>query len=201
MKEQILKLKSEGKSYREIQKILGCSKGTISYHCGNGQKEKTTNRQRQLRKDNTLIKKVDRFKNPDAFKKQRRKIEVNSNSKKLLRHKTDDFQRDRISKNGESARKHGRGDRNITFNYHDIIEKFGPNPKCYLTGRTLDLTKPRTYNFDHIIPASKAGTLTLDNLGIACKEANAAKSDMLIPELLQLCKEILEHNGYEVLRK
>lgn len=33
MKENILKLRKEGKSYNEIRNILGCSKGTISYHC------------------------------------------------------------------------------------------------------------------------------------------------------------------------
>ena len=33
MKEKILKLRQEGKSYNEIRRILGCSKGTISYHC------------------------------------------------------------------------------------------------------------------------------------------------------------------------
>lgn len=41
MKEQILKLYRQGKSYREIQGILGCSKGTISFHCGEGQKRKS----------------------------------------------------------------------------------------------------------------------------------------------------------------
>ena len=40
MKEEILKLRAQGKNYNEISKILGCSKGTISYHCGDGQKEK-----------------------------------------------------------------------------------------------------------------------------------------------------------------
>ena len=40
MKEDILKLREEGKSYREISKLLGCSKGSVSYHCGKGQKEK-----------------------------------------------------------------------------------------------------------------------------------------------------------------
>ena len=39
MKEQILKLREEGKTYNEIQKITGASKGTISYHCGEGQKD------------------------------------------------------------------------------------------------------------------------------------------------------------------
>ncbi|MBV1928379.1 MAG: helix-turn-helix domain-containing protein [Gammaproteobacteria bacterium] len=41
MKEQILKLRAEGKTYNEIKKLLGCSKGTISYHCGAGVKEKS----------------------------------------------------------------------------------------------------------------------------------------------------------------
>jgi len=52
-KDNILKLYAEGKSYREIQKILGCSKGTIAYHVGKGQREKTnarTTRSRTLAK-------------------------------------------------------------------------------------------------------------------------------------------------------
>ena len=49
-KEQILKLRSEGKSYREIEKILGCSKGTIAYHIGEGQKDKTNQNKKNNRK-------------------------------------------------------------------------------------------------------------------------------------------------------
>lgn len=49
MKEQILKLRSEGKSYREIEKVVGCSRGTISYYCGEGQREKSVNRLRSYR--------------------------------------------------------------------------------------------------------------------------------------------------------
>lgn len=54
MKEEILKLRSEGKTYNEIKEILGCSKGTISYHCGFGQKEKSKdyNRNRRVRNRN-----------------------------------------------------------------------------------------------------------------------------------------------------
>ena len=37
MKEQILKLRKEGKSYNEIHEILGCAISTISYHCLNYQ--------------------------------------------------------------------------------------------------------------------------------------------------------------------
>lgn len=48
-KENILKLRSEGKSYRQIQYILGCSKGTIAYHLGPGQKDKTKERTNRAR--------------------------------------------------------------------------------------------------------------------------------------------------------
>jgi transposase len=44
MKEQILALAAEGKSYRQIQATLNCSKGTIAYHLGQGQREKTNAR-------------------------------------------------------------------------------------------------------------------------------------------------------------
>ena len=46
-KELILKLRSVGYSYRDIQKEYGFSKGTISYHCGEGQKEKYLIRNRK----------------------------------------------------------------------------------------------------------------------------------------------------------
>lgn len=51
MKKQILELRLEGKSYREIQKILGCSRSTISYHCSTEQKKKKNDRQNKSRSD------------------------------------------------------------------------------------------------------------------------------------------------------
>jgi transposase len=33
LKNQVLTLRAEGKSYRAIQKELNCSRGTINYHC------------------------------------------------------------------------------------------------------------------------------------------------------------------------
>jgi hypothetical protein len=50
MKEQILKLRAEGKTYTEICKILDCTKATVSYHCGEGQKEKSRQRRNLYRK-------------------------------------------------------------------------------------------------------------------------------------------------------
>ena len=61
--------------------------------------------------------------------------------------------------------------------------------------------EPKTYQFDHKVPYSKNGSLGLDNLGIACKKANLAKSDMSIEEFIEICKKVLEFNGYEVVKK
>lgn len=49
LSEDILRLKAEGKTYNEIRAALGCSKGTISYHLGEGQKDKALRRQQDLR--------------------------------------------------------------------------------------------------------------------------------------------------------
>lgn len=60
MKEKILELRKQGKSYSQIQKELGCSKGTIAYHCGNGQIEKSKQRTKKNRKvfKNYLLRRI-----------------------------------------------------------------------------------------------------------------------------------------------
>lgn len=82
----------------------------------------------------------------------------------------------------------------MRFTARDVIDKFGDNPVCYLTGRPIDLDATSSYHFDHIVPVSKGGGNGLDNLGLLCKEANIAKSNLSVQELLDLCKEILDHH-------
>jgi 5-methylcytosine-specific restriction endonuclease McrA len=111
-----------------------------------------------------------------------------------IRDKTEDFQRERLGKKG-------KGKRDLTFRWKDVIEKFGWETTCYLTGRKINLKEPKTYQFDHIVSISKGGSNTIDNLGICCRNANQAKHDMSVEEFLNLCKEILEHNGHVVEKK
>jgi 5-methylcytosine-specific restriction endonuclease McrA len=63
MKESILRLRKQGKTYNEIKSLLGCSKSTISYYCGEGQKEKSKNRLSKNRKFlvESIRLKIDRF--------------------------------------------------------------------------------------------------------------------------------------------
>jgi len=49
LKEKIIALADKGLSYHQIQKRLGCSKSTISYHLGEGQKYKAYMRVRKHR--------------------------------------------------------------------------------------------------------------------------------------------------------
>jgi 5-methylcytosine-specific restriction endonuclease McrA len=49
MKDKILSLRKEGKSYREIQKVLGCSRSLVSYYVNPDGKTKSLQRQNKNR--------------------------------------------------------------------------------------------------------------------------------------------------------
>jgi hypothetical protein len=49
LREQIIALREHGATYDQIQAQLKCSKGTIAYYLGEGQKEKTHKRQNDQR--------------------------------------------------------------------------------------------------------------------------------------------------------
>jgi 5-methylcytosine-specific restriction endonuclease McrA len=170
MKEQILQLRSSGKSYRQIVNELGCSKGTVAYHCGNGQKEKSRQRVRKNKK--TIRGKI------------RRKVE------KFLLEKVQDFKRGGNGYNKTTGR----------ASYDAFYQKISDHPVCYLTGRGIDLSLPSTYSLDHIIPRSKGGENSLINCGLSCRDANKSKSDLELHDFIQLCKDVCENFGYNVIK-
>ena len=174
-KKDILRLRSEGKTYNEIQEILGCSKSVISYHCGEGSSEKDRVKKRNRSQEHKLSRKVSAFKCRIARTTFRGKVKT-------------------IKRRNQKSRTHTVVN-NISENFttKDVLDKFGKNPRCYLTGCPIDLNKPETYHFDHVIPTSKGGTNDLSNLQICIKEANNAKSDLTLDELYDLCKKILNH--------
>lgn len=182
--EKIFELREQGLSYRKVEAKLGCSRSLISYHCGAGQKDKTLNRQRKDRKDNTLKTKIKRFRCwPRSHRvKQdcsKRKIE------KILQNKIRGFcLTEKV--NGRCAKCR------TMFKTKDLIERIEANPVCYLTGRKIDLEDGRSYHLDHIIPRSKGGDNSMDNCGLACKSANQAKTDLTLEEFIQLCREVVE---------
>jgi 5-methylcytosine-specific restriction endonuclease McrA len=172
-RDKILELRAHGKTYNEISAILGCSKSTVCYHCGKGQKDKKHNRTKVYLKNNFLLKKVSVFRN-------------------VIHVKSRDFQR-RI----DGGRLDSKQERNFTAK--DVLVKLGENPKCYLSGIPIDLGKLNTYQFDHIVPVAKGGSNELSNLGLLCRQVNVMKSDLTVDEFLEWCVKILRNNGYSVL--
>lgn len=74
--------------------------------------------------------------------------------------------------------------------YQNIIN----NPYCYITGRKINLADSSSYSIDHIIPYSISKDNSINNAGLCCREANQAKSNMLLKDFLKLCNEIAKYN-------
>ena len=186
-RDRILGLRDEGKTYSEIADILKCSKSIVCYHCSESRRENSRARlvNRYPRWERLLLKSCSRFINRD---KRKTKDKRQRKWKRRLREGCDDFQR----------RVLGRHRNNMTFSYKDVVAKYGMNPKCYLTGEELNFLEPESYQLDHIIPVSKNGDNSLDNLGVVSPQANRVKSDLTVDELLDICRRILIHNGYIV---
>lgn len=178
--DKIIELRSQGKSYKQIAKILGCSTGTVTYHCTPGQKEKAKNRVKKLRsKQHPYFHKYVHFIESKPIKTNRSKS--NYSIYRIIYLKIRTF---------------SRKENNMCepeFTVEDVINKFGENPVCYLTGEPIDIYKPKTYQFDHIIPRSRGGSNSLDNLGITTIKANQCKRDLMYNEFIALCKSVIDH--------
>lgn len=181
LSEDIMQLRNLGKSYNEISRELECSKSLVSYHCGDGQKQKSSNRRPRNRVGVVLAQKVYRFKTP---KECTERVDSTASSAERLRMKILNFHKDRSKKRMKPE-----------FTFQDVRNKYGDQPSCYLTGDSLDITDPSSFELDHIHPRSKGGDNSLDNLGLCSKESNRAKHDMDLEDFLDLCEKILKHHG------
>lgn len=187
LKDQIVQLRKQGKTYFEISKLLGCDKATISYHLNPNVKLKSLKNQQIRRKNkHSYNRKLEFF---ACYRVRKCNPKNQLNIRRSIRSKIYKF-----SRREKKMIKY----QPANFTVEDIINKFGENPICYLTGLPINTNKSSSYHFDHIIPVSRGGTSDLDNLGICTKQANQAKSDMTPDELINLCKLILEHHGYKV---
>jgi 5-methylcytosine-specific restriction endonuclease McrA len=179
--ENIRILRNDGKSYNQICKILNCSKSLVCYYINPEQKSKRRQRQRKNReKLHPYTRKTSRFqlqkrKPTKTFKKNKIKF--------IIRYRIEKFYRNNQGVPMSEQK----------FTVDDVIKKFGENPKCYLTGVAIDISKPRTYHFDHIVPTSRGGDNSINNLQICTKAANLAKSNMLLSELYDFCNAVLKH--------
>jgi 5-methylcytosine-specific restriction endonuclease McrA len=168
-KEEILKLRKKGKTYKEIIKILDCAKSTVSYHLS--KKIKTNAIKRAIKNKKKYIRK-----NTLTTIAQQKLCNFKCDSKK------------NIKKTYHSS--------NVSI--QDIRNILNNNPKCYLTGKKINPLDSSSWSLDHIIPRSKGGKNNIDNLGLSCSKANKCKHDLLLEEFIKTCKEVLINFGYKI---
>ena len=177
LSEKIFELRSQNKSYGQISKELNCSKATISYYLAEKGKEKVLKRTQKRRKTQCpILNKLESFKTI----RKRNNVKNNKNINRAIYDK---------------LRRFNNEDTTNMITKEQLLDKIGPNPTCYLTGLPIDIDKPHTYELDHIIPRSRGGDNSIDNLGLCTKQANRAKSDMSKDEFINLCN--LVHNFHK----
>ena len=173
-REDILRLRNQGLSYREICKKLGCARSTVSYHCGKNSSEK---QRVSSQPRNVLCKKVGSFKS-----------RCTKGGWKTFSSKVKCFKR-----RAKGAKTGSRWRVKVSSQYTcaDVVEKIGVKPVCYLTGKKIDVGDSRSYSLDHRVPVSRDGTNDLENLEICSIEANKAKADLSLDEFYKLCEDVL----------
>ena len=178
LKQDILDLRKQSYSYDKIKAQLSCSKSTISYYCGENQSYKRSIRQKKRRSINILSNKIESF----LHRKYNcaPEFQETRDIHKILQIKLRGFSMNKKTKQVKQK-----------FSLQDLIDKIGDDPKCYITGRPIDLKDGRSYHLDHIVPVSKGGDNSIDNCNIACKEANQAKHNLSYQEFIELCKEVI----------
>ena len=184
MKEKIMQLRQAGLSYKAISNQLSCSKSLVNYYCVDDQENSKTRRNKR-RDENPGLEAVERFSRKKSHCTRRFKAIPTI---KDVREKVRSFRRREGSK--VTSIKEG-----AIFTYHKMLEVYADQQRCYLTGRPIDLMNTNTYSLDHIIPATRGGDNSFENMGIACPQANWAKSDMTLDEFVQLCVEVVENFG------
>ena len=61
--------------------------------------------------------------------------------------------------------------------------------RCHLSGRSLE---PETASPDHMVPVSRGGAHTIDNVCIVDRDINRAKGTQTISEFVAMCREVVE---------
>lgn len=162
------------------------------YYCNPKGKEKGLEKSRKYREkwQTKFIERVYGFKTQYKYSSHK-KVYMCKDWNKKFRSSVSQF---RLTNNDNNYMKYN-------YSYKDVLEYLGGGTifKCYLTGQEIDITKDN-FELDHKIPASKGGTNELENLGITIREANRAKSDLTIPEFLDLCEKVLKHHNYTVIK-
>lgn len=89
----------------------------------------------------------------------------------------------------------------MKFTIEQLLEKIGDEPKCYISGESINLLDSKSWSLDHIIPKSKGGDNSINNCGITTRQVNTMKSDIMYEDFIKICEKITEYNKKSPLTK
>jgi hypothetical protein len=116
---------------------------------------------------------------------------ISINKKNMIKYKEKEF----YVLDCKVKRFQSRASISVPYTYKDVLNKFGSNPICYLTGLSIDYNNSKQYHLDHIMPTSKGGTSDLSNMGICIATANNIKKDLLLKDFLKICKQVASYHN------
>ena len=184
LNKQIISLRKKGLTYNQIANKLKCSKSTVSYALNSKTRRDALKRQQDTPLHIKQIRnKIYKFLNSTIIDKPKKAWYIHKTPRQIKKAISD---------------KAARFQRPMTFNYKDVYKLLGDNFNCALTGRPLQFNNPDTYEYDHIMPTSRGGDNSINNLQIVCPEANRAKQNLTDQEFLDLCKEVVIHAGFRI---
>lgn len=187
LQEKIFALRLRGYSYKDIQKELGCSKSTISYNLNNTTKTKAQQWKDENKTKDIIANKIWKFKTKKCNSKEYIRLPKYYSMRVL--HKIYRF----LQQDLDTGRKLMND-----FSVSKILDLIEENPYCYLSGRKILVDDTDKWSLDHIHPSSRGGDNTLENCGITTSEVNQAKNNLTVDEFIELCKDVLQYNGYSV---
>ena len=139
LNKKIIALRQKQYSYRQIAKELNCSLSTVSYALRKKTRDKVKKKTAEVpSNEKKILNKIYCFKNSYLSNKPKAAWYINKTQRQI---------------NQSICVKASRFQRTMTFNYKDVLAKYGEHFPCALTGRPIDFYKPETYEYDHIQPA------------------------------------------------
>jgi len=151
------------------------------------------NEKNRIRYQNNIIKERERskkYRENNLEKEIKRRKEYYIKNKEIIKEKRDKYRKENPEsiKNFNNARRaHKKGSKHEKYSIDEILTLYGNN--CYICDLPIDLEKPRKVgvfgweeglHIDHVIPISKGGDDTIDNVRPTHGKCNISKGSSLI---------------------
>jgi len=88
--------------------------------------------------------------------------------------------------------------RKLCGGHYTILMKYGIDPskppfECYICGSIHSYWNLAEIEVDHIIPKSRGGDNSPENVNVACRKCNHSKNDATMEEFISWCHKVIAH--------